>query len=162
LSRYGFSHVGVSTHDMDATIRFYEDVLGFPRVVEETMRVKEGGTLRQAFFDVGGDQYIVFMEPRGIPGIGDEYDTGINAALGTPGGMYHFALKSTSLDDLAARREALASRGIDVSDIIDLGFAKSIFFADPNGIQFEFSCQIRPFDESDLGQESAASISLPD
>ena len=158
----GFSHVGISTLDMDSTIRFYEDVLGFPRVAEQRTQIKEGGVLRQAYFEVGDGQFMVFMEPKNISGIPTKYDTGINGALGLPGGMYHFAIKVLSLDELEAQRKKLDTHGVDVSPIIDLGHAKSVFFSDPNNIQIEFCCDIRPFNESDLHQVSEASIALPD
>jgi len=147
---------------MDATIRFYETILGFPRVAENLTRVIEGGTLRQVNFDLGDGQYIVFMEPNGIRGISEAYDTGINRALGLPAGMYHFAFKVSSLDDLQAWREKLLSHGVDASAIIDLGTAKSVFLSDPNNIQIELCCHVRPFNETDLHQESEASMALPD
>ena len=156
----GFSHVGVSTHDMLATIRFYEQVLGFPRVGEDRIRIKEGGTLRHVFFDVGEGQFIAFIEPNGVPGIPADYDAGINRGLGVPSGMYHFALRVVSLEDLEARRKHLESHGVQVSPIIDLGSGKSVFFRDPNGIQLEYCCQTRPFNESDLHGETEASIAL--
>ena len=158
MNNCGFSHVGVSTHDMDETIRFYENVLGFQRVVEEITTIREGGTLRQVYFDVGEWQHIVFMEAKNVAGIAADYDTSINAALGVPGGMYHFALRVATLEELEARRRELANRGAEVSDIIDLGSAKSVFLSDPNGLQLEFCCHTRPFDETDLKRESEASI----
>ncbi|WP_305907529.1 VOC family protein [Methylomarinum sp. Ch1-1] len=158
----GFSHVGLSTLDMDATIQFYKNVLGFPLVAEHKTRIKEGGMLRQAYFEVGDQQFIVFMEPKEISGIPAEYDTGINGALGLPGGMYHFALKIHTLDGLEKMRNKLEDQGIDVSQVIDLGHAKSIFLLDPNNLQIEFCCDIRTFTDSDLHQQSEASIVLPD
>jgi len=161
VTAHGFSHVGVSTHDMDATIEFYEGVLGFRRVVEERTTIREGGTLRQVYFDVGKGQFIVFMEAKGVAGIPGDYDTGINSALGVPLGMYHFALRVPTLDALEARRRALMERGVKVSDIIDLGSAKSVFLSDPNGIQLELCCHVREFDESDLRRTSEASVAVP-
>jgi catechol 2,3-dioxygenase-like lactoylglutathione lyase family enzyme len=110
------------------------------------------------YFDVGDGQFIVFMEPKNVPGIPAEYDTGINGALGVPRGMYHYSFKVPTLDDLELRRRDLESRGIEVSSTIDLGYAKAIFFFDPNGIQLEFCYQIRPFNESDLHQQSEVSV----
>jgi len=66
---HGFSHVGVSTHDMDATVHFYEEVLGFPHVVESVTRVTSGGTVREVYFEIGEGQFIVFMEAKDVPGI---------------------------------------------------------------------------------------------
>ena len=157
---HGFSHVGVSTHDMDTTVHFYEHVLGFPHVVESVTRVTSGGTVREVYFDIGGGQFIVFMEAKDEPGIPADYDTGINRALGVPLGMYHFALRVRSLEDLESRRQHLETHRVDVTPIIDLGHAKSIFLFDPNGIQLEFCCQTRAFDASDLRRASEASVAL--
>ena len=154
-----YSHIGVSTHDMEATIEFYETILGFKRVADSLTHINEGGTLRQVYFNVGDTQYIVFMEPKAIQGIAGDYDTGINGALGLPGGMYHIAFRIQTLEELESRRQHLESRSVEVSPIIDLGHASSIFFTDPNQLQLELSCQTRPFDDSDLHQESTASLS---
>ena len=69
----GFSHVGLSTLDLDKTREFYEGVLGFKAVIADTIKIKEGGQIRHIFFDTGRDQLIAFMEPRGIPGVPVEY-----------------------------------------------------------------------------------------
>jgi catechol 2,3-dioxygenase-like lactoylglutathione lyase family enzyme len=157
----GFSHVGVSTHDMEATIDFYENVLGLSRVADNLTRIKQGGTLRQVYFAAGGGQFLVFMEPKSVPGISSKYDTGINRALGVPAGMYHFALRAVELDDLETLSRKLESHHVEVSPVVDLGHAKSIFFRDPNDLQLEFCYHLRPFDQSDLHQESEASIAMP-
>jgi len=156
----GFSHVGIATPDMDATVRFYQDILGFHQVVHELTRVTQGGTLRQVYFNIGEDQYIVFMEPKGVPGIRNSFDAGINKALGLPLGMYHFAFKVSSLGELEARRQSLIDHGVEVSTVIDLDTAKSVFFFDPNGIQIEFCCHVRPFNEADLRRENEAAMAL--
>lgn len=161
LTGCGFSHIGLATHNMDATIQFYADVLGFLPVVEELTHVVAGGTIRMVYFDVGNDQFIVFMEPRNVPDISKDFDTGINPSLGLPRGMYHYSLKALSLEDLERRREQLASHGVDVSDTIDLGYAKAIFFFDPNGVQLEFCCQIRAFNDSDLHKQSDVIVATP-
>src|SRR6266404_9613071 len=61
MSHKGFSHIGLSTLDLDKTREFYEGVLGFKAVVADTINVKEGGRLRHMFFDVGRDQLIAFL-----------------------------------------------------------------------------------------------------
>jgi catechol 2,3-dioxygenase-like lactoylglutathione lyase family enzyme len=49
MNHKGFSHIGLSTHDLDRTRAFYEGVLGFKPVVADTIKVKEGGHLRQSY-----------------------------------------------------------------------------------------------------------------
>ena len=46
MSHKGFSHIGLSTHDLDATREFYENVLGFKAVRCDIIKVKEGGRIR--------------------------------------------------------------------------------------------------------------------
>jgi catechol 2,3-dioxygenase-like lactoylglutathione lyase family enzyme len=154
----GYSHIGLGTHDMAATIAFYEGVLGFRVVAEQRTRVTDGGTVRLTYFDAGGEQFIVFMESRGVHGVPEDFDTGINRTLGVPLGLYHFAFKASSEEDLNARREALERAGVEVSETIDHGYAKSLFFRDPNDLQLEFCWQVRPFQESDLYQEPEVSV----
>ena len=81
----GFSHIGLSTLDLDRTRDFYEHVLGFKAVRCDILKVKEGGQIRHVFFDTGHDQLMAFMEASGVPGIPAEYDAGINRGLGVPG-----------------------------------------------------------------------------
>jgi catechol-2,3-dioxygenase len=116
--------------------------------------------LRQVFFDIGAGQYVVFMEPKNVPGIAPTYDPGINSALGTPAGMYHFAFREPSFARLAARCDGLLSAGVEVSDIVDLGTAKSIFLADPSNIQIEFAYHARPVSASDLNRVSRAAVAI--
>ncbi len=93
MSHKGFSHIGLSTLDLDKTRAFYEGVLGFKPVRCDTIKVKEGGQIRHIFFDTGRDQLLAFMEARGVPGVPNEYDAGINRGLGVPSAFYHFAFE---------------------------------------------------------------------
>ncbi len=65
MTNKGFSHLGLSTLDLDRTRDFYENVLGFKAVRCDIIKVKEGGQIRHIFFDTGRDQLIAFMEARG-------------------------------------------------------------------------------------------------
>ena len=76
MSNKGFSHIGLSTLDLDRTGAFYEDVLGFKAVVADDFRIQEGGRLRHIFFDVGRDQLLAFMEARDVPGVPAHFQEG--------------------------------------------------------------------------------------
>ncbi len=58
MSNKGFSHIGPSTHDLDKTRDFYVNVLGFRVVPCDVIKIKEGGTIRNMFIDVGHDQML--------------------------------------------------------------------------------------------------------
>ena len=68
-------HVGVATHDMEQTLEFYEEVLGFPARVCEMIEPATGGAIRHAFFDVGNGELFAFMECNEVTGVGD-FDAG--------------------------------------------------------------------------------------
>ncbi len=156
----GFSHIGLSTLDLDRTRDFYERVLGFKPVRCDILKVKEGGQIRHVFFDTGRDQLIAFMEASGVPGIPAEYDAGINRGLGVPGVFYHFAFEAGSEAALDEKRHELLAKGVDVTEVVDHDWAKSIYFKDPNGIQLEFCCYTRNLNADDARMQHRAEISL--
>src|SRR6516164_1769787 len=147
MSHKGFSHIGLATLDLNKTREFYEDVLGFRPVVADTIKIKEGGRIRHMFFDTGRDQLIAFMEPRGVPEMPAEFDAVINRGLGVPAAFYHFAFEAGSEAGLSARRDELRAKGVTVTDVVDHGWAKSIYFKDPNGLSLEYCCIVRDLNE---------------
>ena len=60
VSNKGFSHIGLSTLDLDATRAFWEGVLGFPAVRCDVIKVTEGGEIRHIFFDTGAGQLMAW------------------------------------------------------------------------------------------------------
>jgi catechol 2,3-dioxygenase-like lactoylglutathione lyase family enzyme len=84
MTHRGFSHIGLSTLDLDKTRAFYEGVLGFKPVVADTVTIEEGGHLRHMFFDVGGGQLIAFLEPNGVPDVPQNTMRGSTAGSAFP------------------------------------------------------------------------------
>jgi catechol 2,3-dioxygenase-like lactoylglutathione lyase family enzyme len=148
----GIHHIGLATHDMESTLDFYENVLGFPAVVCEMIEPENGGAIRHAFFDVGDGELIAFMEANDVEGVARDFDAGINRGLGTGAGMIHFAFKVASPTELAEKLDELAKKGISVRGIVDHGWCQSIYFRDPNFVQLEFCCLT-----AELGSEHTAS-----
>jgi catechol 2,3-dioxygenase-like lactoylglutathione lyase family enzyme len=142
MPRKGFSHIGLSTLDLDETRAFYEGVLGFKPAGADTITIEEGGHPRHMFFDVGGGQLIAFREPNSVPGIPAKYDAGINAGLGVPPAFYHFAFEAGSPEALAQKRDELCETGVATTDIVDHGVAQSICFKDPNALSLESCCLV--------------------
>ena len=149
MSHKGFSHIGLSTRDLDKTRAFYEQTLGFKAVRCDIIKIAEGGQIRHIFFDTGRDQLLAFMEPQGVASIPADYDAGINDGLHVPGSFYHFAFEAGSLDALQAKRQELLAKGVLVTDIVDHEWAKSIYFKDPNGISLEYCCLARDVGTAD-------------
>src|SRR5213594_5153594 len=159
MSHKGFSHLGLSTLDLDKTRDFYENVLGFNPVRCDIIKVKEGGQIRHIFFDTGRDQLIAFMEARGVPGVPADYDAGITRGLGVPSAFYHFAFETGSEAGLVEKRNELTAKGIEVTEVVDHDWAKSIYFKDPNGIQLEYCVFTRNLNANDARLQDLFEIS---
>src|ERR1700761_8276077 len=111
MSHKGFSHIGLATLDIKTTRAFYEGVMGFKVVVDERIKIAEGGSVRHVFFDIGRGQMLAFMEARDVAGVPARYDAGINEGLGVPASFYHFAFEAGAPAALTARRDALRAQG---------------------------------------------------
>src|SRR5215831_20806293 len=160
MSQRGFPHIGLSTLDLDKTREFYENILKFRPVRCDIIKVKEGGQIRHIFFDAGGDQLVAFMEARGVPGVPARYDAGINRGLGVPNSFYHFAFEAGSEAGLDEKRNELLAKGIEVTDVVDHDWAKSIYFKDPNGLQLEFCCFTRNLNANDARMQDRFEMSV--
>ena len=160
MTHNGFSHFGLSTQDLDKTRDFYENVLGFKAVRCDIIRVKEGGRIRHIFFDTGHGQLMAFMEARGVPGVPAQYDAGITRGLGVPSVFYHFAFEAGSEAGLDDKRRELLAKGVEVTDVVDHDWAKSIYFKDPNGLQLEYCCYTRALNEDDARMQDRFEMSV--
>ncbi|HYE93006.1 MAG TPA: VOC family protein [Terriglobales bacterium] len=156
----GFSHIGLSTLDLDKTRDFYEGVLGFRAVRCDVITVQEGGRIRHVFFDTGRDQLLAFMEARGVPGIPSDYDAGIARGLGVPSAFYHLAFEAGSEAALDEKRNELIAKGVEVTEVVDHDWAKSIYFKDPNGLQLEFCCYTRNLNDDDARMQDRFAMSV--
>jgi catechol 2,3-dioxygenase-like lactoylglutathione lyase family enzyme len=160
MAHRAYSHVGLSTLDLDRTRAFYEGILGFRVVRCDIMEIKEGGQIRHIFFDAGAGQLMAFMEPRGIPNFPVEYDAGINRGLGVPDAFYHFAFEVEDEAALEAKRAELISKGVRVTPVVDHEWMKSIYFKDPNNLMLEYACQTRALDADDARMQVRFTVSL--
>ena len=77
----GLNHIDLATKDMEATRRFYEDVMGFPLVRADLVDIVGRGTMKHFFFDIGNGQLLGFMSGEAVEGFSKDYDSGINRGL---------------------------------------------------------------------------------
>ena len=128
----GLNHLALITNDMDATVRFWHGVMGAPLVA--TIGTD---TFRHYFFSFGATHSVAFFEYIG-------HETNMVAK---PAGVFderagQFDHLSLDLPDEAALldlRERLTAAGSEVTDVVDHGLMRSIYFTDPNGIALEAS-----------------------
>jgi catechol-2,3-dioxygenase len=60
-----------------------------------------------------------------------------------------FAFEAGSPASLAQKRDELRAKGVETTDIVDHGWAQSIYFKDPNGLSLEYCCVVGRFAEED-------------
>jgi catechol 2,3-dioxygenase-like lactoylglutathione lyase family enzyme len=128
----GINHLALITNDMDATTRFWHGVLG-ARLVAHLGHE----SFRHYFFEFGDEQTVAFFEYRGVALEQFQVPAGVPDRRKTQFDHLSFNLPDEhALEELRAR---LKSHGCEVTDVIDHGFVRSIYFNDPNGIALEAS-----------------------
>jgi catechol-2,3-dioxygenase len=100
------------------------------------------------------------MEARNVPGVPATYDAGINRGLGVPSAFYHFAFEAGTEAELVAKQRELVAKGVAVSDVLDHGWAKSIYFKDPNGVQLEYCTYTRALTADDAVMQARIETSI--
>ena len=120
----GVHHLALICSDVEATIRFYQDLLGFPLIEVMENRDYPGST--HFFLDIGNNNLLAFFD---FPGLG------LGPAIEAHGGVQHVAI-STTTEQLAAIRARLDDAGISYIGP-DRGLESSIYVKDPDGIQIE-------------------------
>lgn len=143
----GVHHLALVTPDMDATVRFWHGVLdarlvttiGTPAFRHYFFEVAPGNTV--AFFEYTGQHLSTYSKPAGVPfDQASQFD--------------HLSMNLPDEDALLRLHARLKSHGCEVTDVIDHGFLRSIYFSDNNGIALEASWWTldptgRPVDYSD-------------
>jgi catechol 2,3-dioxygenase-like lactoylglutathione lyase family enzyme len=134
----GINHLAMATKDMDATIRFWRDLLGM-RLVAGLGRPG----YRHYFFEISAHDMIAFFEWPDVEKI-PEKDHGV--PVKGPFAFDHVAIEVESDDDLWELKDRFEAADIWASEIIDHGFIHSIYAFDPNNIAIEFSAPVEGVD----------------
>jgi len=136
----GLYHYAHPCRDAEETRHFYEDILGLPLVNFMTAdRVPSTGEempYAHLFFEMGDGSYIAF------------FDLGNNVLTppspNTPDWVHHFAIETSSVEDVLTMRDRLVENGVKVTPLVDHHFVKSIYFFDPNGLRLEVNARTEP------------------
>ncbi len=147
---YGIHHLAMATRDMDATIRFWRDLLGMRMVAGLG---KPG--YRHYFFEIAPGHHIAFFEWPDVEPV-PEKDHG--QPFAGPLVFDHVSFGVEDEDDLWDLKDRIDAAGLWVSDVIDHGFIHSVYAFDPNGIPIEFS---RPVEGLDLRKNPRMVDSAP-
>lgn len=143
-----FHHVAIATRDLDATHRFYSQVMGFALAKVEAAAAPEGGWARHLFYDTGDGSCLAVWDIHDDPVVPADFDPSISRGLGLPSWTNHLAFAAGDLATLDVHQARWAEHGYDVLRI-DHGWCTSIYIDDPNGIAVEFCCTTQAFTEDD-------------
>lgn len=127
----GMNHAVLYVRDARRSAAFYEDVLGFSRVIDDAqgrfafLRAPESTNHHDiAFFTIGEGAAPSDAGRRTV-------------------GMYHLAWAVNDLDELAEMQERLAAAGALVG-ASDHGVNKSLYAVDPDGLELEVTWVVPP------------------
>ena len=153
----GYNHVALVFSDMQATVDFYEGLLGFPLI--KTLEFPGTGG-QHFFFQVTENDGVAFFwfpdGPPAAPGVagagwGQVDESGRRrpgpAGPSAPTSMHHlsFWVPAEKLDEYCER---LTAAGIEVSEAVrevatgpdgEREIVRSLYFPDPDGLVLEFS-----------------------
>jgi catechol 2,3-dioxygenase-like lactoylglutathione lyase family enzyme len=117
----GLHHTALVSSDVERTIRFYQDVVGFP--LTELIENRDYPGSSHFFFDIGNGNLLAFFD---FPGL----DLGPYAEV--LGGLHHIAI---SVDPV--HWEAAVAR-LDAAGVAhEVHSEVSVYFTDPDGARLE-------------------------
>ena len=120
----GIHHLALICRDVEETIQFYQEFLGFPLV--ELVENRDYAGSSHFFFDIGDRNLLGFFD---VPG--HEHP----AFSETIGGVQHLAI-SISPEQYEAAKKKLDEAGVAYLGP-DRGVEESMYFRDPNGVGLE-------------------------
>ena len=120
----GVHHIALVCRDVEETIRFYQELLGFPLV--ELVENRDYAGSSHFFFDIGNRNLLGFFD---FPGLDSP------PWQETVGAVQHLAI-SIGTEQFAAAKQKLDAAGIDYLGP-DRGADDSLYFRDPNGVGLE-------------------------
>lgn len=146
----GINHLALVTSDMDETVRFYHGTLG-ARLVGTVGT----DTFRHYFFEFGPHCTVAFFEY--MPNVAEPFAKAAGVPDPRAAQFDHLALNLPDEEALLELQRRLKAGDCEVTDIIDHGSMRSVYFTDPNGIALEASWWVhdptaRPVDYTDQGQ----------
>jgi catechol 2,3-dioxygenase len=123
LQPVGIGHVVLKVRDLDRSLEFYRDLLGF-RVSSEMSNV-------MIFLTATGESHHDLALLR----VGDSAPSPVPTAVG----LYHVAVQLADWDAVKRAHGILAARGL-LKGSADHGVTRSLYTADPDGNEIELYC----------------------
>ncbi|WP_397487882.1 VOC family protein [Rhodococcus sp. KBW08] len=117
----GLHHTALVSSDVERTVKFYQDLLGFP--LTELIENRDYPGSSHFFFDIGNGNLLAFFD---FPGL----DVGPYQEV--LGGLHHIAI-SVEPAKWAKLRTQLTEAGVELIEHSEV----SLYFRDPDGARLE-------------------------
>ena len=117
----GLHHTALVSSDVEQTIRFYQDLLGFP--LTELIENRDYPGSSHFFFDIGNGNLLAFFD---VPGLG------VGPYAEVLGGLHHVAIsvEPSRWAEIVARLDEAGVEHVVHSKV-------SVYFTDPDGARIE-------------------------
>src|SRR6187549_791767 len=117
----GLHHTALISSDVETTVRFYQDLLGFP--LTELIENRDYAGSSHFFFDIGNGNLLAFFD---FPGL----DVGPYAEV--LGGLHHLAISVEP-----ERWQTIVDRFVEARVEHAIHSEVSVYFTDPDGARIE-------------------------
>ncbi len=139
ISSSGYAHVRLTVTDIARSKAFYDQLFGWPAVVDTSADVDQPGVRQSPEKFYGG---VVYQTPSGaLFGLRPVGSVRFDSELT---GLDHVSFQVASRDELATAQQALDEAGIEhgeVQELADAGIA-ILSLSDPDGIHLELTAPL--------------------
>ncbi|HZA72646.1 MAG TPA: VOC family protein, partial [Propionibacteriaceae bacterium] len=139
----GLHAIALSERQLDPSAGMLTDLLGMSLTAEEGDRARFGMS--------GGSSGALVDVLAGVR------DRGLQAG----GTVHHVAFRAPDLETMTAWQQELISRGVQVTQIMDRQYFKSIYFREPGGVLFEIATDVPGFAIDEPLLELGRHLKLP-
>ncbi|GAB3576868.1 VOC family protein [Amycolatopsis endophytica] len=148
----GLGHVVLSTHDDEAALRFYRDVLGFR--LRDSMRLPPQMVGRPAD---GAPAWLRFF------GCNPRHHSLAFLPMPTPSGIVHLMVEVENTDDVGLALDRAKRRNVPMSATLGRhvnDLMLSFYMKTPGGFDVEFGCEGRQVDDDAWIARESTAVSL--
>jgi catechol 2,3-dioxygenase-like lactoylglutathione lyase family enzyme len=164
----GINHLALVCSDMERTVDFYTNVLGFPLIKTIELPFNMG---QHFFFDIGNGDSLAFFwfpnSPDAVPGVSSPGAMPMQGDIVTAVASMNHVAFNVPPEKMEEYRDKLRSRGVRTTEILnhdnspmqvsrewtDDVFVRSLYFQDPDGILLEFAAWTKAFTEADVSHK---------
>jgi catechol 2,3-dioxygenase-like lactoylglutathione lyase family enzyme len=164
----GINHLALVCSDMERTVDFYTNTLGFPLIKTIELPFNMG---QHFFFDIGNGDSLAFFwfpnSPDAVPGVSSPGAMPMQGDIVTAVGSMNHVAFNVPPEKMEEYRDKLHARGVKTTAILNHDnspmqvsrewtedvFVRSLYFQDPDGILLEFAAWTKAFTEADVSHK---------